>query len=214
MMKKAMVLACAALLLVGGAAFGGLISEDPGELSVNGQYWFPGAGQFDLFESGYGAQISYREWFSFPWGAGVNLGVAQWQVNNDSGAYKYDKLSDYDGDVLLIPFGAALYFNAIDWDNWNVVLECGLQYVLVDSGVTVFNGEDGVQKDQDVDIGDAVVWNVGAEYEYMVSENVYLAGGLGYQMDVVHGDTEYYGRSARDTDFRGVYARLGAKFLF
>ena len=213
MMKKAMTWACAALL-GSGAAFGGLISEDPGELSVNGLYWFPGAGQFDLFESGYGAQVSYREWFSFPWGVGVNVGVAQWQVNSDSGAYKYDKLSDYGGDALLIPFGASLYFNAIDWDNWNVILEGGLQYVLVNSGVTVFNNEEGIQKDQDVDIGDAVVFNLGAEYEYMVSENVYLSGGIGYQGDVVHGDTEYYGRSARDTDFRGFYARLGTKFLF
>lgn len=213
MMKKAILAACV-VLLGAGAAFGGLFSDDPGEVSVNGLYWFPGAGQFDLFESGYGAQVSYREWFSFPWGAGVNIGVSQWQVNSDSHAYKYDQLTDYDGDALLIPFGASLYFNLVDWDNWNVIIEGGLQYVLVDSSVTVFNNEEGVQKDQDVDIGDAVVANLGAEYEYMVSENVYVAGGIGYQMDVVSGDTKYYGRNARDTDFRGIYARLGAKFLF
>lgn len=213
MMKKAILFACVALLGAG-AAFGGLLSEDPGELSVHGQYWFPGMGQFDLFESGYGATVSYREWFSFPWGVGANVGVAQWQVDSSSSAYKYNQLTDYDGDALLIPLGISLYFNLIDWDNWNVILESGLQYVLVDSSVTVFNNEEGVQKKQDVDIGDAVSWNLGAEYEYMAAENLYLQAGVGLQMDVVHGDTKYYGRSVRDTDFRAFYVRLGAKFLF
>lgn len=217
MMKKAIWVACA-VLLCAGAAFGGMFSEDPGELSVNGQYWFPGAGQFDLFESGYGAKVSYREWFSFPWGAGVNLGVAQWQVNSGSHAFKYNQLTDYDGDALLIPFGASLYFNLIDWDNWNVILETGLQYVFVDSGVTFVNNEEGVpenvQGKQDVDIGGALLWTIGAEYEYMVSENVYVSGGLGFQTDVVNEGTEYAGRSLRDASLVAAYAQLGAKFLF
>ena len=217
MMKKAVVFACVALLGVG-AAFGGMFSEDPGELTVAGQYWFPGAGDIDLFESGYGAMVSYREWFSFPWGAGVSVGVAQWQVDSGSGAFKYAQLTDYDGDALLIPFGASLYFNLIDWDNWNLILDTGLQYVFVDSSVTVYNTEENVPEDvrgqQDVDIDGAILWNLGAEYEYMVSENVYVLGGLGFQTDVLSGDTEYAGRSVRDASFAGFYARLGAKFLF
>ncbi|HAL93052.1 MAG TPA: hypothetical protein DCM68_08535, partial [Verrucomicrobia bacterium] len=102
MMKKAVLFVCMAL--VGASvALGGMISEDPGELTVAGRYWFPGDGDFDLFESGFGAVVSYREWFSFPWGAGVSLGLAQWQVDSGSDAYKYNMLSDYDGDALLIP---------------------------------------------------------------------------------------------------------------
>lgn len=212
-MKKAVLFVCMAL--VGASAvFGGMISEDPGELTVAGRYWFPGDGDFDLFESGFGAVVSYREWFSFPWGAGVSLGLAQWQVDNGSDAYKYDMLSDYDGDALLIPFGASLYFNMIDWDNWNLILETGLQYLFVDSNVTVFNNEETAREEQDVDIAGALLWNIGAEYEYMVSENLYLLGGLGYQIDLVKGDTDYAGRSVRDTSFRGAYLGLGAKFLF
>ena len=213
MMKKAVLFACVALLGVG-AAFGGMFSEDPGELTVAGQYWFPGAGDIDLFDSGYGAMVSYREWFSFPWGAGVNVGVAQWQVDNNSHAFKWDELTDYDGDALLIPFGASLYFNLIDWDNWNLILETGFQYVFVDSGMTVYNNEETAQERQDVDIDGAILWNLGAEYEYMVSENVYLLGGLGLQTDVMSGKTEYDGRSVRDVSLSGFYARLGAKFLF
>ena len=213
MMKKAVLFACVVLLGVG-AAFGGLLSEDPGELTVAGQYWFPGMGDMDVFESGYGASVSYREWFSFPWGVGVNLGVAQWQVDNASRDFKYDQLTDYDGDALLIPFGASLCFNLIDWDNWNLILDTGFQYVFVDSSMTVYNNEETAQERQDVNIDGAILWNLGAEYEYMVSENVYVLGGLGLQTDVMSGDTEYAGRSVRDVSFSGFYARLGAKFLF
>ena len=213
MMKKAVLFACVVLLGVG-AAFGGLLSEDPGELTVAGQYWFPGMGDMDVFESGYGASVSYREWFSFPWGVGVNFGVAQWQVDNDSRAFKYDQLTDYDGDALLIPFGASLCFNLIDWDNWNLILETGLQYAFVESSVDLYNDGSDAKERQDVDVGNAVLWNAGIEYEYMVSENVYVLGGLGLQTDVMSGDTEYAGRSVRDVSFSGFYARLGAKFLF
>ncbi len=213
MMKKA-VLAVCAVLVGAGAAFGGMLSEDPGELTVAGQVWFPGAGDVNLFDSGYGAVVSYREWFSFPWGVGVNLGLAQWQVDDSSNGLKYDMLTDYDGDALLIPFGASLYFNMIDWDNWNLILDTGLQYVFVDSSMTVYNNEETAKETQDVDIGGAVLWNIGGEYEYMVGENLYLLGGVGFQMDVVNGDTEYDGRSVRDASLAGFYARVGAKFLF
>ena len=213
MMKKAMVMVCAALLGAG-AAFGGLISEDPGELAVSGQAFLPDHADCDLFELGVGAQVSYREWFSFPWGVGVNLGVSQWQVDDASNAFKIQYVSDYDGEALVIPFGASLYFNVIDWDNWNLIFETGLQYAFVESSVDAYNDGDNRKKRQDADIGGALLWTLGAEYEYMVSENVYLTGGLGYQMDVMNEDTKFDGETVRDVTFGGGYARLRAKFLF
>lgn len=213
MMKKAMVLACAALLSCG-AAFGGLFSEDPGELAVSGLAFLPDHADCDLFELGLGAQVSYREWFSFPWGVGVSLGVSQWQVDGASDAFKIEYVSDYDGEALVVPFGASLYFNVIDWDNWNLIFETGLQYALVESSVDAYNGGDNREKRQDADIGGALLWNLGAEYEYMVSENVYLTGALGYQFDVVNEDSKFDGNVVRDITFGGGYARLGAKFLF
>ena len=213
MMKKAVLFACVALLGAG-AAFGGMFSEDPGELTVAGQVFFPDSADCDLFKDGYGAWVSYREWFSFPWGAGLSLGVSQWQVDGDSDAFKYDQLTDYDGDALLIPFGASLYFNVIDWDNWNLILETGLQYAFVESSVDLYNDGSDAKERQDVDIGNAVLWNAGIEYEYMVAENLYLLGSIGYQMDVMNEDTDYAGHVVRDVTFEGGYARLGAKFLF
>ena len=213
MMKKAILVACT-VLLCGSAAFGGLLSEDPGELTISGQYFFPGMGDTDLFERGYGVSASYREWFSFPWGVGVNFGLSQWQVDSSSHAFKYDNLTDYDGDALLIPLGASLYFNMIDWDNWNVILGTGLKYAFVDSNVSVYNKDAAVADRQDIDIGGVVLWDIGAEYEYMVAENLYVLGGLGFQIDVLSGDTEYAEGDLRDASFAGFYASLGAKYLF
>ncbi len=212
-MKKAALALCT-VVAIAGAAFGGLISEDPGELTVAGQYWFPGGGDYDLFKAGYGATVSYREWFSFPWGVGVNLGVAQWQADDGSNAFKYDKLSDYDGEALLIPLGASLYFNMIDWENWNFILNTGLQYLFVDSGIDLYNGEDQAMRRQDVDIGGSLLWNFGAEYDYMITENAFVLAGLGYQLGLVDADAEYNGVSVRDTSFQGFFVQLGAKFLF
>ena len=212
-MKKVIGLVVLALLGAG-TVFGGMISEDPGELTVSGQYWFPGAGDYDLFKRGYGATVSYREWFSFPWGVGVNLGLAQWQVDSGSNALKYKELSDYDGDALLIPLGASLYFNVIDWDNWNLILNTGLQYVFVDSNVSVYNAEETVKARQDVDIGNVLLWDIGAEYDYMITENLFMVGGVGYQIDIIDGDTEYNNRSARVASLEGMYLQLGCKMLF
>jgi len=212
-MKKLILFGCAALLAAG-VSFGGVVSEDPGELSVVGQVFFPDSADCDLFKIGYGAQVAYREWFSFPWGAGLTLGVSQWQVDSKSDAFKYDMLSNYDGDVLVIHIGLALYFNVIDWDNWNLLLETGLQYAIVNSSATVFNNEPEAQKKEDVDIEGAILWNLGAEFEYMVAENMYLQVAAGYQLDLMKGDTEYAGRSVRDASFAAGYARIGAKFLF
>ncbi|MDR0994342.1 MAG: hypothetical protein LBN38_07265 [Verrucomicrobiota bacterium] len=213
MMKKIGLGICVALLGAG-AAFGGLLNDEPGELTLSGRGWIPGDGDFDLFEDGYGVSLSYREWFHFPWAVGVSVGVAHWEVDDGSDAYKYPMLTGYEGDALLIPLGVSLYFSMIDWDNWNLNLKTGVEYLFVDSNVSVFNNEENVKARQDVDIGNAILWNVGAEYEYMIAENAYIAGELGYQVDVMRADTDYAGRSARDTSFRGFYLGIGVKFLF
>jgi hypothetical protein len=86
--------------------------------------------------------------------------------------------------------------------------------MFVDSSVSVFNNEEAVKRRQDVDIGGALLWNIGGEYEYMVAENIYVVGGLGYQIDLVKADTDYDGGSLRDTSFEAFYLQLGCKMLF
>ena len=214
MMKKTIGL-IGVVVMCAGVAFGGMISEDPGELAIVGQGSLDaGLGDYELFSTTYGAQISYREWFRFPWAVGLNLGVAQWDMDHKAHALKYDKLTDYRGDVLTVPIGAALYFNLMNWDNWNVILEAGLQYVFVDSNMSVFNNEEGANRRESVSIDNAVVWNVGAEYNYMLTENMFVLAGLGYQNDVMAAKTKHAGLSMHKTSFENIYLRLGVQFLF
>lgn len=212
-MKRWMLVSCA-LLMTTAAALGGMISEDPGELIGAVQLWRPGEGDSDLFNFGYGAIVSYREWFRFPWGVGLNLGVAQWQVDSGSQTYKWQNLRGYDGDALLVSIGPALLFSLIDWDNWNFNLETGIQYVHVDSSVSVYSDAPGHEGRREVDIGGDILWHVGAEYEYMVAENLYLLAGAGYQKDLMPADTEYDLGKLRDTYLHGFFFRVGAKYLF
>ena len=214
MMKK--VVGLIGIMTVGaGVVFGGMISDDPGELVAVGQITLDaGLGDYDLFSKAYGAQVSYREWFHFPWAIGLNLGVSQWDVDHKAHALKYDKLTDYRGDVLTVPIGAALYFNLMNWDNWNLILETGLQFVFVDSNVTVFNNEEGVNRREKVSMDDAVVWNIGAEYNYMLTENMFILAGLGYQTDVMEAKTKHAGLAMHKTSFESIYLRLGVQFLF
>ena len=212
-MKKMLVLALAALFAVAGAASAGLLnSEEPGEVSVSGYYLFPGDGDFNTFDGAAGVQAAYREWFSFPWGVGINAGWGTYLANEDASSYKVKALGKFDGECNVIPLGASLFFNVIDWDNWNLVLGTGLQYLIVDSDVSAWNSVVG--KRQDIDIGNALLWNAELEYEYMLSEKLYILGGAGYQVDVVRADTDYPGGDLRDTSFRGAFLRLGLKFLF
>lgn len=213
-MKKLALVSLLAVLVAAPSFAGILNADEPGELIVSGSYVIPGDGDFDLFENAVGATLTYREWFCFPWGVGLNVGVSSWQVDDKSTAYKYKALSDYDGSALVIPLGLSLYFNVIDWDNWNLVLGTGFQYLFVESDIDLYNSEPGVKRRQDVDIDDAILWNLEAQYEYMLAENAYFLGGLGYQVDAMRADTSYPGGDLRDTSFRGFFGTLGVKFLF
>ena len=210
-MKK-IILALAAVVLAAGAAQAGLASDEPAEFSVQGQYWFPGEGDFDLVGSAYGVQASWREWVAFPFGVGFNVGIAQWNVDAHSNPYKWRSISDYDGDVTLIPIGLSLAYGLIDWNDWDVNLETGLQYVFVDSGVDCRSSDDGAR--HDIDIDNAVWWTVGAEFDYQITEGVYVVGGAGFQTDVVRAESDYDLGELRDTRFQAFYGKLGMKFLF
>ena len=211
-MKKLALVSLLAVLVAAPSFAGILNSDEPGELIVSGSYVVPGDGDFDIFDNAAGATLTYREWFSFPWGVGINAGVFSWQVNDDAKSYKYKALRDFDGSAIVVPVGLSLYFNLIDWDNWNLILGTGFQYLFVSSDVDVYN--EAAKARQDIDIGGAILWNLEAEYEYMLTESAYILGGLGYQVDAMRADTDYDGGDLRDTSFRGAYGRLGIKFLF
>lgn len=203
-----------ALCALAPAASAGLINDNPGELDLSALYWFPGDGDFDLYKNGYGIELSYREWFnSCPWGLGLTLGLAQWQADeNSDDAFKIKSWEKYDGSILYIPLGLSLYFCAIEWDNWNLILDAGLRYVFITSDIDVF--DTNLKQRRDIDIDSSLVANIGLGLEFLLTENFYLSCGGGYQANVFKGDAEAGHDSLRDNSLQGAYARLGVKCLF
>lgn len=211
MMKKTLLAVLAALAMAG-AVQAGLVSDEPGEFAVQGQYWFPGEGDFNLFDAAYGAQVSWREWVAFPFGMTLSAGVAQWQADSGATAYKFRYLDDFDGDVTLIPLGLSLVYCPIDWNNWDLILETGLHYVLVDSSVDCRNKNDGTR--HEIDMDNAIWWTTGAEFDYQFAEGAFFVCGAGVQVDVLKAESEYDLGELRDTRFQAFYAKAGLKFLF
>ena len=214
-MRKTMLVllaaALAALVLVP-AASAALFSEDPGEFDLNGICWFPGDGDFDLYKFGFGAELSYREWFCFPWGVGVSLGLAQWQADDGANAFKIKSWDDYSGHILGIPVGLSLYFCAIEWDNWNLIVDAGLRYWFVNSDIDVYDADRKARRD--IDIKGNLVANIGLGLEFLLTENCYLTCGGGYQGNVYKGSAEAGSTDLRDNSLQGAYARVGVKALF
>lgn len=210
-MKKLLFAALAALLALA-PAHAGLTSEEAGEIHANATLYGPGLGDSGLCDLGFGAQIAYREWFAWPFGASLSLGYASWQVDSSSDAYKWRDFSKYDGDLTLIPLGVSLHFNLADSDSWDLILSTGLKYVFVDSSATLRDAHDG--RKHDIDLDNPVWWDLSLSYEYMLSESAYLEIGAGVQTDVVKADSELDdGRSLRDTSFQAFFGSLGLKFV-
>ncbi|MBR6021813.1 MAG: hypothetical protein IK066_05275 [Kiritimatiellae bacterium] len=209
-MKKTILAVAAVAALAAATAPAGLISDEPAEVSAQAQVWLPGEGDFNLFEVSPGVQVSWREWVSFPFGLGLQVGVGTWGTDSGSDPYKYKGLNDFRGDVTVVPVGLTLAYCPIDWNNWDVILETGLHYVFVSSDADC-RVEDGTRHDLEMD--NAVWWTVGAEFDYQLAEGVYIVGGAGVQVDVVGSDTECNGADLRDTRFQSFYGKLGAKFL-
>lgn len=213
-MKKLLLSALALLLALPLAASAGILSDDEGELSAQAAYFFPGGGDFDLFENGIGSEVSYREWIAFPWGIGLSLGASTWSADDKANCYKIPGATDFDGDVTAIPLGLHFYFNIIDWDNWNVILQTGLRYVIVDSDVDfVYDG--GRRK---IDMDNDLLWDIALEYDHSLSENIFFTLTGGFQTDIMKADSTYKdgngSHDLRDTSFEAFFARAGIKVLF
>ena len=207
-MKKWFALALVAMVAAGAAQ---AADNEPLELGARAQVWFPGEGDFNLFEPSVGAVVTLRDWFAFPWGVTLDAGIAQWRTDSDSNPYKYKGLNDFDGDVTVIPVGLSLNYCLIDWNDWDVNLSTGLKYVFVDSDADCHSDADG--KRHGIDMDNAIWWTVEAEFDYQVFEGGFLTCGGGFQTDVMRSDTKCNGAELRDSRFQGFFANLGFKFL-
>lgn len=206
MKKTAMWLA---VFLVCGAA----MAQDYGsEVRFGLDYAFPGAGDFDLYDSGLGFGVQYRNWIGDPLGYGVSIGWAEWDTDSGGTDIGGDVLGDFDGSVTLIPLGVSGLYKLADFADWKVTLEAGLKYVLADSGISAVHFVGG--REDDLDISDGVVGVIGADYERNVGTEWSWFVGAVYQFDLQKGEIEVDHGNLRDNELQAFLLRAGAAFSF
>lgn len=206
MKKTAIVLS---MLLICGAAG----AQDYGsEVRGTIHYAFPGAGDFDLYEGGFGLDVQYRNWVSDPFGFGFSLGWAEWDADPDSTDVGGSVLGDFDGSVTLIPLGVSGLYKLADFTDWRLTLEAGLKYVMTRSDISATRAVTG--ETDDIEIGDGVVAVVGADYERSLGNEWSWFAGAAYQFDLQKGDIEVDHGELRSNELQAFFIRAGAKRAF
>ncbi|MFH0954047.1 MAG: hypothetical protein V1873_06935 [Verrucomicrobiota bacterium] len=214
-MKK--LLAVIVVVLMGVAAlaqsdsFAYFLNEVRGDLTL----WFPGGDKFDLYEStGTGLEVQYRNWAFDPLGLGLSLGYAIWTANSDSTDISAPDMSDFDGDLTLIPVGGSLLYKVADWADWNLTVEAGVRYVITQSDIDFLRTLPDTAYRVDLDIDSAWVGLIGGDFERLWNESWSLFLGGGYQTDITHGRTEVDNGHLRDNELQAWFLRAGAKYAF
>lgn len=212
-MKKIIVLAALALLM--GAPVFAQSELPPGYLSeVRGaaRYVMIGEGDFDLYEGGFGGEVQYRNWSYDPIGWALSLGVEQFQAQSDSSDLGVPTIGDFDGDLMLIPVGASVLYKLIDMDGWRLTVEGGLRYVFADSSIDF--AEVGLTKRESLDVGDGVIAVIGADIERLITEDISVFFGGGYNADLLPGEITIPHDTLKDNELKGLFFRLGAGVSF
>lgn len=196
----------------GASAWAGLFSEEPGELRGDVRYYILGDGDFELYKNTFGVEAQWREWIQFPFGVGLAAGANYSGVKDDSDAFGVQDVGDFSGSATMLPLGGSFFYCPIEMDNWNLMLEAGLRYVVVSSDIEARNLVTGQKHEVKIDNG--AIWLLAGDVEFMMNETTYLFGGAGYQGDLSRGKVTYNGDDWRDNSLRGMFVKLGMKFNF
>lgn len=176
---------------------------------------FPGTGDFDLYDIGFGAEIQYRNWALDPFGVAFSVGYVQWEANED--CYKLGRIhTDFDGSVTTIPIGVSGLFYLHGSQNFSLILEAGLRYLVTDSDITfnrIVETEEG-KVPSSLEVDDSVIGLLAIEADYFISKQALIFGGAGYQQDIERGAIDTPTGPLRDNEFTSIFIRLGGKILF
>ncbi|MBP7829876.1 MAG: hypothetical protein KA248_08165 [Kiritimatiellae bacterium] len=176
---------------------------------------FPGTGDFDLYDIGFGAEIQYRNWALDPFGVAFSVGYVQWEANED--CYKLGRIhTDFDGSVTTIPLGVSGLLYLYGSQNFSLILEAGLRYLVTDSDITfnrIVETEEG-KVPSSLEVDDSVIGLLALEADYYISKQALIFGGVGYQQDIERGAIDTPTGPLRDNEFTSLFIRLGGKIVF
>ena len=165
----------------------------------------PGAGDYDLFEPGYGLNFAFRRWCTDQTGYQLGIGYTQWDAGD--GERVGSRLTDFSGDALAVPFGLSALFRAAELP---VALELGLRYVLMESDLEAVNLDAG--ESAALDIEDSVIGLVAVHTDWELSASTRLGVDLGYQFDVSPGEVDSRFGDAGEVELQSFFLRVGLRW--
>ena len=173
----------------------------------------PGRGNFDLYDVGLTGNVEFRGWFNDLLGYGLSIGYGQWST--ESGATKPGaRLFDYSGDLQVIPLTASLKYALFIDDAWDLILDLGLTYMIVDSDITARNRDQSGTRRFKVDIGDTVQLKPSIGADYHAADNLIWSFALGYRQDISRGSIRTELGPARDNIMESFYFETAIRLAF
>jgi hypothetical protein len=214
-MKKLLVILAIAFFGVLARAQPEPLSYYVNEVRVAPVYLPAGGGGFDGYNDAYGIEVQYRNWYYDPIGFAAAIALQKWPINKDTERLRGSDMSDFEGSVNMTPLGGSVLYKVVDYRNWNLTAEAGVRYVIASSGADFLRSlPDGQQRREDLDVGDAWIWLLALDYEYVLNEQWGLFAGAGYQRDIEKGDiTDEVGR-LEDSELVRGFIRAGVKLNF
>ncbi len=166
------------------------------DLGVNLQLFVP-AGDYDLYEYGFGAEIQFRDMVSAPWGYLLAIGYNEWSTDNNA-KNPGSNLYDFEGNLEVVPFGGSVLFLAYNENDISVTLDAGIRYLSTVSKITARNSDSSPDVRYDLDADDGMVFRLGATADYLISPDFIWSAGVAYQGDIKKADLSTELGPARD----------------
>jgi hypothetical protein len=183
------------------------------DLGVSVQLAMPGAGDFDLYEYGLGAELQFRDFVSAPWGYLLAIGYSEWTTDSDA-KNPGSNLYDFDGNLAIIPFGGSVLYKVYNEESLSVVLDVGVRYLSTESDITARNSDSPPDKRFELDYDDAMIYRLGVSADYVLSPDFIWSTGIGYQGDLMKADITTELGPARDNVMESFVFETGIRLPF
>jgi hypothetical protein len=190
------------------------------------------------WDAAFGVTLKYTRWLSDTRGVALSAGIQRWLVNEDIYSTGYDVGGGFGagyagglaGDARMFPLSIGLVNLTRLAPHWDLRVELGVSYVVIDSNVqwveaaalargTQLVATDSFTSDVDIDNNLLAVATMDLHYRSQPDDPISFFAGLGAQFDLVKGDFSYpatplSGALTYDNELRGLQFRFGVAGLY
>lgn len=167
------------------------------------------------------ADVQFRFWHDEHVGVAVSAGLGGWTARDE---YQ-ERIDDYSivatsvsGDATLVPVGASLLYRTPVSTHVSCILEGGVRYVFVSSGVTAtvdyLDATGGYYEEGAIETENFMQGVVGLSMEGSITQPLRLVGSIGYQFDLTDPTERFAGESLGETSFSGAVFSIGLSWDF